>query len=118
MTSIPILPATDPPIPASDLPGSPRVVTNENGAVTSRKDFMAYGEKAAPANRVSGSGGNGYGPAGTRKDYTGYEKDEATGLDFAETRMYENRLTAKYAKDEKPRVFSISRLFSPLWALS
>ncbi len=50
--------------------GSPRVITNENGAVTSRKDFMAYGEEAASSNRVSGSGGNGYDPAETRKDYT------------------------------------------------
>ena len=49
MVSISILPATDPPLPASDLPGSPRVITNENGVVTSRKDFMAYGEEAASA---------------------------------------------------------------------
>ena len=85
---MPILPATDPPIPASDSSGSPRVITNENGAVTNRKDFMAYGEEAASANRVSGSGGNGYDPAGTRKDYTGYEKDSETGLEYARARHY------------------------------
>ncbi len=68
--------------------GSPRVITNENGVVTSRKDFMAYGEEAASANRVSGSGGNGYDPAGTRKDYTGYEKDSETGLEYAQARYY------------------------------
>ncbi len=68
--------------------GSPRVITNENGVVTNRKDFMAYGEEATSANRVSGSGGNGYDPAETRKDYTGYEKDSETGLEYAQARYY------------------------------
>ncbi len=37
---------------------------------------------------VSGSGGNGYDPAGTRKHYTGYERDSETGLEYAQARYY------------------------------
>ena len=68
--------------------GSPRVITNENGAVTNRKDFMAFGDQVSSAQRVSGSSGNGYDPASTREDYTGYEKDPESGLEFAQARYY------------------------------
>jgi len=67
---------------------SPRITTNENGAVTNRKDFMAFGDEAVSAHRVGGEGGNGYDPAGIRKNYTGYEKDAESGLEFAQARYY------------------------------
>jgi len=68
--------------------GSPRVITNETGAVTARKDFAAFGDEVVSAQRVSGSSGNGYDTATTRKDYTGYEKDTESGLEFAQARYY------------------------------
>jgi RHS repeat-associated protein len=68
--------------------GSPRVITNENGAVTNRKDFMAFGDQAFSAQRVSGSGGNKYDDPSTRQDYAGYEKDSESGLEFAQARYY------------------------------
>ncbi|HMU34919.1 MAG TPA: RHS repeat-associated core domain-containing protein [Pyrinomonadaceae bacterium] len=67
--------------------GSPRVTTNENGEVTNRKDFAAFGEEVVSAQRVSG---NKYAstPDEVRQDYTGYEKDEESGLEFAQARYY------------------------------
>ncbi len=68
--------------------GSPRVTTNENGVVTNRKDFMAFGDEAISAQRVSGLSGNGYDLPELRTDYTGYEKDLESGLEFAQARYY------------------------------
>jgi len=68
--------------------GSPRVTTNQNGEVTSRKDFMAFGDEAVSAQRVSGATGNKYGDPEIRSDYTGYEKDSESGLEFAQARYY------------------------------
>ena len=57
--------------------------------VVNRRDFMAFGEEAISVQRVGGGSGNGYEAAGaTRKDYTGYEKDEESGLEFAQARYY------------------------------
>jgi RHS repeat-associated protein len=70
---------------------SPRVITDSNGQVISRRDFMPFGEEA-----ISNIGERPttlkYGTADSvRQRFTGYEKDDETGLDFAEARMYENR---------------------------
>ena len=73
----------------TDHLGSPRVTTNERGAVVNRRDSIAFGEEAMSVQRVGGASGNGYEAAGsTRKDYTGYEKDEESGLEFAQARYY------------------------------
>ena len=66
--------------------GSQRIVTNENGAVTDRKDYAAYGDETVSAQRTSGVG---YTTAQEpRKNYTGYEKDMEIGLEFAEARFH------------------------------
>lgn len=65
--------------------GSPRVITNEIGAVTSRKDFAAFGEESIASQRSSSLG---YQAPNIREDYTGYEKDAESGLEFAQTRYY------------------------------
>ena len=65
--------------------GSPRVVTDAGGAVVGRKDFSAYGEEISTPQRVQSLG---YQPVGVRQDYTGYLKDEESGLEFAEARYY------------------------------
>ena len=72
----------------TDHLGSPRVITDQNGAVTSRKDFTAFGEEVTSSQRVSGTSGNGYDAREIRQDYTGYQKDEESGLEFAQARYY------------------------------
>ena len=79
---------------ATDLLGSPRVLTNSLGVVVSRRDFMPFGEElfADGQNRTTNGNYSQTGEDSVRKRFTGYEKDMETGLDFAEARMYENRL--------------------------
>jgi RHS repeat-associated protein len=72
----------------TDHLGSPRVITDQNGAVISRKDFTAFGEEVTSSQRVGGTNGNGYDPPNVRQDYTGYEKDDESGLEFAQARYY------------------------------
>lgn len=63
----------------SDHLGSPRILTDENGTIISRRDFHPFGEKIdRPA----------YGADDIRKQFTGYERDSETGLDFAQARYF------------------------------
>jgi RHS repeat-associated protein len=74
----------------SDTLGSPRVITDNTGNVTSRRDFMPFGEEIANlGNRTSASG---YQTDSTRQKFTGYEKDNETDLDYAKARMFRNGL--------------------------
>jgi len=70
----------------NDHLGSPRINTDATGAVTARHDYHPFGEE------IDGSGGRttglGYQADGVRKQFTGYERDIDTGLDFAQARMY------------------------------
>ena len=79
----------------TDHLGTPRVITDQFGQVKARRDFMPFGEEL-----YTGVGGR-TGDTGLkyssnqddiRQKFTGYQKDTETGLDFAEARMYENRL--------------------------
>lgn len=71
--------------------GSPRVIINALGDVTSRRDFMPFGEQVfsdptyRPTNLKYNTGDE------IRQKFTGYQKDEETQLDFAEARMYQNK---------------------------
>jgi RHS repeat-associated protein len=66
----------------TDHLGSPRVITDQNGQVINRRDFMPFGEEISRVNS-----GNDL----IRKKFTGYQKDDETQLDFAEARMYQNK---------------------------
>ncbi|MBI4749254.1 MAG: RHS repeat-associated core domain-containing protein [Acidobacteria bacterium] len=71
--------------------GSPRVLTSQNGIVVNRRDFFPFGEDIAVG--VGGrSAGMGYGTDSLRQRFTGYERDEETGLDFAQARYYANSM--------------------------
>jgi RHS repeat-associated protein len=72
----------------TDHLGSPRIITDANGAVVSRKDFTAFGENVTSPERVGGSSGNGYDEPDVRQDYTGYQKDEESGLEYSRARYY------------------------------
>jgi RHS repeat-associated protein len=77
----------------SDNLGSPRITTDANGQVISRRDFMPFGEElgvnspqtVARINIPQYNAGD-----GVRQKFTGYQKDVETQLDFAEARMYNN----------------------------
>ena len=69
----------------TDHLGSPRVITDANGAVVSRKDFAAFGDETLTAQRTNGLG---YNPPSVRQDYTGYQKDGESGLEYAQARYY------------------------------
>ncbi len=77
----------------TDHLGSPRVITNELGQVSSRRDFMPFGEElyVGVGNRT-GDTGLKYSSSqdDVRQKFTGYQKDDETNLDFAEARMYQN----------------------------
>jgi len=65
------------------------VVTDEDGRVTSRRDYTAFGEESVTPERAAGLGYAG--TSETRKGYTGYEKDAESGLDFAQARYYNSK---------------------------
>jgi RHS repeat-associated protein len=72
----------------NDHLGSPRLITDEGGMVVSRHDYRAFGDEilAGTANRTTAQG---YGSVDEiRKQYTGYERDTESGLDFAQARYY------------------------------
>ncbi len=77
----------------NDHLGSPRVITDKNGNVTSRRDFMPFGEElnAEGTYRTATNKFSAYGVDNIRKRFTGYEKDDETQLDFAEARYYNNK---------------------------
>lgn len=82
--------------------GSPRITTDEDGEVVSRHDYLAYGEDVAEVLGAVGgrSSGQGYGAADEiRKKYTGYERDDESGLDYAKARYY-NSYHGRYTSSD------------------
>ena len=69
----------------NDHLGSPRIITNETGVVTSRRDFMPFGEEISSAQRTSGLN---YTADNIREKFATYERDSETNLDFAQARMF------------------------------
>ena len=75
----------------ADHLGSPRVITDGRGAVIARHDYMAFGQDITES--IGNVGGRttvqGFNSADeVRKQYTGYERDDESGLDFAQARYY------------------------------
>jgi len=70
----------------ADHLGSPRINTDANGSVTTRHDYHPFGEE------IDGVGGRttglNYGDDSVRKQFTGYERDNESDLDFAQARMF------------------------------
>ncbi|MCZ2391518.1 MAG: hypothetical protein LC113_10630 [Acidobacteria bacterium] len=73
----------------NDHLGSPRINTDATGAVTARHDYHPFGEEVFTAQRTTGLG---YASDTVRKQFTGYERDTETDLDFAQARMYVKNL--------------------------
>ena len=74
----------------ADHLGSPRINTDQNGTVTSRTDYLPYGEEITALGGRSPN--ENYSPDDIRKGFTGYESDAETGLDYAQARMYRSSL--------------------------
>jgi RHS repeat-associated protein len=76
---------------ATDTLGSVRAITDQNGNIVSRRDFMPFGEDlyAGTPNRSTNDGYKVIGDS-VKQRFTGYERDDETGLDFAEARYYKN----------------------------
>ena len=75
----------------ADALGSPRVVTSAIGGVASRHDYLPFGEEV-----MAGVGGRtvaqGYGQTdNARQKFTGYERDDESGLDFAQHRYFSSK---------------------------
>ena len=66
----------------NDHLGSPRLNTDENGAVISRNDYRPYGEEVAERTHTQ------YVGDAIRKQFTGYERDTESDLDFAQARYF------------------------------
>ena len=73
----------------NDHLGSPSIITDGSGSVTSRRDFMPFGEEATAGigNRAIGHSYTSNGDS-TKQKFTGYERDDETNLDFAQARMH------------------------------
>ena len=69
----------------TDHLGSPRINTDQNGAVIARHDYMPFGEEIFSDARTTTLD---YAADTIRKQFTGYERDTETDLDFAQARMY------------------------------
>ena len=73
----------------ADHLGSPRVNTDVTGAVTSRHDYHPFGEEIYTSQRTTALA---YAADTVRKQFTGYERDGETDLDFAQARIYRNKI--------------------------
>ncbi|MEQ1607092.1 MAG: RHS repeat-associated core domain-containing protein [Pyrinomonadaceae bacterium] len=74
----------------TDHLGTPRIIADRTGSLSAvkRHDYLPFGEEIGPG--VGGrTTGQGYGTPqsdGVRQQFTGYERDLETGLDFAQAR--------------------------------
>ncbi|MGB5013812.1 MAG: hypothetical protein WBO68_07245, partial [Pyrinomonadaceae bacterium] len=72
--------------------GTPRIVADESGSLSAikRHDYLPFGEEIGPTS-FGRSTGQGYGNPqsdGVRQQFTGYERDNESELDFAQNRYY------------------------------
>lgn len=66
--------------------GTPRVTTDSSGNVQARHDYLPFGEEIAAYGGRSGHAQ--YHADSLRKKYTGFERDDENGLDYAQARYY------------------------------
>lgn len=72
----------------ADHTGSPRVITNQGGAVRERHDYLPFGEELTAAYGGRGQDAT-YGVASSiRQKFTGVERDAESGLDYFGARYY------------------------------
>ncbi len=84
----------------NDHLGSPRILTDANGNVISRRDFHPFGEEIYTTQRTQGLG---YMADNIRQKFTSYERDIEIDLDFAEARYY-NPKHGRFTTADEPFV--------------
>jgi RHS repeat-associated protein len=91
--------------------GSPRVFTDAGGNIISRHDYFPFGgEITGSFNGRNAMGGFG-GDDKLAQKFTGYERDDETGLDFAQARYY-NSAHGRYMSTD-PIFITPDRFYDP-----
>ncbi|QQS33244.1 MAG: RHS repeat-associated core domain-containing protein [Acidobacteriota bacterium] len=99
---------------ATDPLGSPRVLTNKQGEVVSRRDFMPFGEEIVAMAETHRTPGDKYGLGdGVRQKFTGYERDAETDLNFAQAR-YQVASLGRFSSPD-PLILSARLAFPQTW---
>jgi RHS repeat-associated protein len=95
----------------ADSLGTPRVITNSNGSVIGRHDYLPFGEEIA-ASYGGRSAVTGY-PAtdGVRQQFTQKERDIETGLDYFGARYYGSTQGRFTGCD--PKLLGIKQVINP-----
>ncbi|MET0752025.1 MAG: RHS repeat-associated core domain-containing protein [Pyrinomonadaceae bacterium] len=70
----------------ADHLGSIRAITNEVGQVVKRQDYSAFGDETVTSQRTNRTDYTA--DKEIRQDYTGYQKDNESGLEYAQARYY------------------------------
>ena len=89
----------------NDHLGSPRINTDELGAAISRHDYRPYGEEVAERTHAHYAGDT------IRKQFTGYERDGETDLDFAQARVFQS--TTGRFNSADPILLTQARIVDP-----
>ena len=89
----------------NDHLGSPRINTDANGLVTSRHDYHPFGEEILTTQRTTALN---YAADTVRKQFTTYERDGETGLDFAQAR-YDSSSLGRFTSPD-PLMASAKRI--------
>ena len=71
------------------------------GATITRHDYLPYGEELFAG--IRGGGAYGYAASNLRQRFTGYERDNESGLDFAQARYYAN-VQGRFTSSDLPFV--------------
>ncbi len=80
--------------------GSPRILTDGSGQVISRRDFFPFGDQM-PDSIANRSSVFGYSATDSiRQKFTGYFRDDESGLDFAQARHFNGALGRFMQPDE------------------
>ncbi len=95
----------------NDNLGTPRINTDANGTITSRSDYMPYGEEIVSLGGRSSA--EKYVTDDVRQGFTGYERDGETGLEYAQARIYTSKLGRFLSVD--PGNISSNRLEAQSW---
>ncbi len=92
----------------NDHLGSPRINTDRDGNVTARHDYHPFGEEIVTPQRTSGLA---YAADTIRKQFTGYERDGETMLDFAQAR-FNNSVLGRFTSPD-PLMLEKKRVVDP-----
>jgi RHS repeat-associated protein len=94
--------------------GTPRINTNATGQVIARHDYLPYGEEIfslGGRNSQAGIDAKYEQDDNINQKFTGYERDDETGLDFAQARYYCNKHGRFTTTD--PIIMSVGRQVDP-----